>query len=365
MQSITNFFIILSSFFACLANAQDTEGTFISTHIEKDAQWTRANSPYIVTIDVIVRKNATLTIEEGTQVLFSREARLIIDGGLVAKGSKSKKITFAGLNEGNWNGFLFLNTCIPYNPEDGTGSMFEHCIFRGTGETPAHLIRSKGCDLKIANCVIESCYTAVQTERQADVLVEMNYFKNCNRPVNVRNTSKATVVNNKMIACNSIMLGGTTKFQGNLLKKFTGKGRHSGLIVWMIGGGIVDITDNDFIGFQGYAIKLQKMSRRSTFSLKGNDFKHNETNLNLSCEYFNHGKSVVEMNNFHNYKKYHVKLFSPCKDEKEILNIGANYWGKMDAAEVQKATLDAKQNDKIGAEVKYETALPKKAMMQP
>lgn len=347
---------------ACVVySAQAT--TYIGQHIEKNTTWYKANSPYIVTLDLNVNKGVTLTIEAGTKVLFTKETRMVVMGNLIAQGTKSQKISFTGLNEDDWNGFLFTKDCNDYNPETGEGVLFDYCMFKGTGEAPAHLIRTKGCNINISNSTIEGCYTAIQTERQAEIWITTSFFKNCNRVANIRNTSLATITNNKMIACNSIMLGGTTTFQDNILKKFTSRGRHSGIVVWMLGGGIVDIKNNQFIKFEDYAIKLHKMTKRSSFFVSNNNFKNNNTNLKLSCKYYNKGKATIENNNFYNYKQYHVKLFAPCSDkEKEVLNIGANYWGKLSTDEIKAATLDRQQDENITAEVEYAEILKKVAL---
>lgn len=337
-----------------VAQTNGVTGTFVGTHIDQNVRWTKAGSPYIITIEVTIHKEATLTIEPGVEVFFSPETRLVVEGGILAQGTKSKKIVFEGLNGCNWNGFLLTNTCEQYDPSTQAGCMFEHCSFKGTGDAPTHLIRSRGCNLKVANCTVENCYTAIQSERQAYIYVENNSFKYCDRALNIRNTSMAHVHHNKMFACNSVMIGGTTKFEYNKLKKFTAVGRHSGVIVWMLGGGIVEIENNDFVKFEDTAIKLQKMSRRSTFTLSNNTFKDNDTNLKLSCKYFNHGKTTIEQNNFYNYKTYHVKLFSPCADDKtETCVIGNNYWGKISQEQLQQATFDNRSDSTLTGTVQY------------
>lgn len=350
--------VLIFMLIGCLTNTHAT--TYIGQHITNNTKWTKANSPYIITIDLAVLKGVILTIEPGTKVLFSKETRMTVSGNLIAIGTARQRISFSGLNESDWNGFSFTKECNDYNPTTQEGTCFNYCSFKGTRNAPAHLIRTKGCNINIVNSTIEDCYTAIQTERQAEIWVSKSLFKNCNRVLNVRNTSLATVINNKMIACNSIMLGGTTVFKGNTLKKFTGKGRHSGIIVWMLGGGVIDIDNNQFIRFEDYAIKLHKMSKRSSFSVHNNNFKHNKTNLKLSCKYYNKGNSTVDNNNFHNCKKYHIKLFEPCSDEaKETLKIGANYWGKLSNEQIKQTILDHNQDENITAKVEYKTALKK------
>lgn len=334
--------------------------TYVGQSIDQHTTWTKSNSPYVITTDLLVEQGITLKIQAGTEVFFSKETQMTIAGNLIAIGKKSQKISFTGLNNSDWNGFLFTKTCNDYNPDNQEGICFNYCTFKGTGNAPTHLIRSKGCNIKITNCKIENCYTAIQTERQAELWITKSCFKYCNRVLNIRNTSLATVTQNKMTYCNSIMLGGTTIFKENTLKKFTGNGRHSGLVVWMLGGGIIDISNNQFIKFENYAIKLHKMSRRSSFLVSNNDFKNNQTNLNLSCKYFNLGASLIENNNFYTYKQYHICLSEPCSDkDNEILEIGANYWGKLSTEAIKKAVLDKNQDENINAQVQFKSLLKK------
>lgn len=348
------FFIFLASSTKTLAT------TYIGQDIKTNTKWLKAKSPYIITIDVTILPNTTLEIEAGTKVLFSKETRIIVAGNLIAKGTASQRISFTGLREGDWNGFYFTKDCNDYDPVQQKGVFFNYCCFKGTGNAPSHLIRSNGCNIKVSNSIVENCYTAIQTERQAEMWVSNSCFKHCNRVFNIRNTSIATITQNKIIACNSIMLGGTTTFQDNILKKFTARGRHSGLVVWMLGGGVVNIQNNQFIRFEDYAIKLHKMSKRSSFVVQNNDFKHNKTNLKLSCMYYNKGNSVIEHNNFYTCKQYHIKLFEPCSDvEKKTLDIGSNYWGKLSNEQIEATILDHKQDKNISLEVAYKPALKK------
>lgn len=335
--------------------------TYIGQNIERNTKWSKANSPYIITIDIEILATAIVEIEAGVEVRFAKETRLIVSGGIVAKGTKSQKISFSGVENGAWNGFLFLKECNDYNEKTGEGVRFDYCSFIGTGTTPAQLIRSKGCNISITNSNIEGCYTAIQMERQAEIWVVGSSFKNCNRVINVQNTSMVTMTNNTMAACNSLILGGTTVLKNNILKDFTGKGRHSGIVVWMLGGGVVDIQGNQFLNFEDYAIKLYKTTNRSSFLIRENDFKNNKSNLHLSCKYYNKGRSVIENNNFNSCEKYNIVLFAPCSEEKELqtIKIGANYWGKLSEAEMKTTIFDHHQDTNITAMVECAPPLKK------
>ena len=59
------------------------EQTEVSGIIETDTIWTKEHSPYIVTDDIIVERNATLTI----QCCMQKEVEVLFDGfyGLIIK----------------------------------------------------------------------------------------------------------------------------------------------------------------------------------------------------------------------------------------------------------------------------------------
>jgi len=67
----------------------DVQGT-VYTH----TTWTLAESPYVVTGDVIVNPDITLTIEPGVKVAFNSKLALFVNGTLVAKGTSSQPIYF-------------------------------------------------------------------------------------------------------------------------------------------------------------------------------------------------------------------------------------------------------------------------------
>ncbi|MDQ1278328.1 MAG: hypothetical protein QG555_1370 [Thermodesulfobacteriota bacterium] len=77
--------------------------------IEKDTAWYAGASPYIIENTVIIKDQATLTIEAGTEVR-SRGPALIVEGGLVAPGDVEHVISWDTATPGkSWEGIVIRN----------------------------------------------------------------------------------------------------------------------------------------------------------------------------------------------------------------------------------------------------------------
>ena len=74
---------------------------------------TRANSPYLVTSDLVITQNSTLTMEAGTEVAVVPNVRIHVKGTLLAKGTYSQKISFRTIP---CNETRFCNSTKLYNP---------------------------------------------------------------------------------------------------------------------------------------------------------------------------------------------------------------------------------------------------------
>ncbi|PRO69903.1 FG-GAP-like repeat-containing protein, partial [Alteromonas gracilis] len=86
----------------------------------KDTVWTKENSPYLITGDITVSSDVTLTIMAGVEVLFLAnsddtsdgqnpyDSELLIDGNVVVAGSEDEKVILTSSNRngemGDWGG---------------------------------------------------------------------------------------------------------------------------------------------------------------------------------------------------------------------------------------------------------------------
>lgn len=144
--------IIPAVFFAAFVLASKVNAaTEVSSTIVTDTTWTLANSPYIVTGNILVNEGVTLTIEPGVDVKFEDYLAsnyygyyIRIDGTLVARGTEEDKITFTSNNIDshpiNWGKIYFSDTSVDWNNETESGSVIEYAIIEyGGKDTSAYL----------------------------------------------------------------------------------------------------------------------------------------------------------------------------------------------------------------------------------
>ena len=138
--------------------------TQVGGTIAQDTTWTIADSPYIVTDNILVVEGITLTIDPGTVVRFDEDRALRIDGSLLARGSVTDKITFtSNHSNGNWAYILFTDTSVDakydINGNYTGGSILEYCIVEhAKGAEVVHdgAIRIEAAHPFISRCSIEN-----------------------------------------------------------------------------------------------------------------------------------------------------------------------------------------------------------------
>lgn len=121
------------SLFLLAASANVFASTVISSG-SISGVWTLSGSPYLVQVPTTVHSGSSLTIEPGVVVKFSPEAKIDVEGTLIAKGNAANKIVFQAVDttgwgndnttNGGWGGIHYksLTTGVP------DSSAFEHCI---------------------------------------------------------------------------------------------------------------------------------------------------------------------------------------------------------------------------------------------
>lgn len=126
-------FTLTESVVRITASTQNTE---VGGPIISDTMWTHVNSPYLVTENLEVWEDVTLTIEPGVVVRFDTAKKLQVRGTLVARGTASSPIVFTSNqtepSAGDWGQIEFTDTSVDATfDSDGnyvSGSIVQNCI---------------------------------------------------------------------------------------------------------------------------------------------------------------------------------------------------------------------------------------------
>ena len=120
--------------------------TDVSGNISSNTTWSLANSPYVVTGNIVVSSGVTLTIEAGVTIKFNSGKSISISGTLIAIGTSNNKITFTsnitGKAAGDWGALTFSTSSVDAsfdgNGDYASGSILKYCIIEyGKGVTMA------------------------------------------------------------------------------------------------------------------------------------------------------------------------------------------------------------------------------------
>jgi hypothetical protein len=100
--------------------------TNVGGTISGNTTWNTAGSPYIVTSNVFIQNNATLTIDPGVQVRFNPNTYLQVGhynpGTLVADGTEGNEIRFTGDSEHPWY-FIYFSKPEAFADTEVSGNL--------------------------------------------------------------------------------------------------------------------------------------------------------------------------------------------------------------------------------------------------
>jgi len=109
MKNLTT--LLLTTLFIATSGFGQTD---VSGVISSNTTWTLANSPYIVTGNILVNEGITLTIEPGVIVKFDSDTYIKMEGTLTAVGTINSYITFqsnaSSPDKSDWEGIRIRST---------------------------------------------------------------------------------------------------------------------------------------------------------------------------------------------------------------------------------------------------------------
>ncbi len=104
----------------------DSGATSQVSELTEDTTWVAKEGPYLITEDLVIPVDVTLSIEPGTSVYFANDTRMTVQGRLLAEGIDAAPITFSQEpgTDGGWEGIYFENTLkdnqVIYLIQDGS-----------------------------------------------------------------------------------------------------------------------------------------------------------------------------------------------------------------------------------------------------
>jgi parallel beta-helix repeat protein len=295
--------VIFSVLFVNVRFLPVASATYVEGPVTKDTVWTLVESPFIVSQDVTVYSNATLTIEPGVEVRFGGAFSLIVYGKLYADGT-NKTIKFTSNKGspsfGDWESIQFRGA---------QKSTFMNCFV-------AYAVYG----IFVGNGVVEvgrstltlSIYGANVTNGRA-FIHDSVLTENRDNGIAITGLGQVNVDNNTITAnSNGILLTGSSISNVMISQNRISANKNIGTAIDAATHSNITITDNQ-ISSNAYGLYIS--SPTSTF-ISGNSISYN----NVGVEY-DKGNHVAAYNDIYgNALGMDVLLNSTVEAEH-------NYWG--------------------------------------
>jgi hypothetical protein len=320
----------LLSFQSLLAQTNVSGGIFQSTF------WLKSKSPYIVTGNLVIFDNVTLTIQAGVVVKFNDNTSIEVrNGKLIALGTKQDSIIFTSNNpnpqKGSWKGITVLGTTDPL----------------GQGE-----------QIKMAYCkaLYSELFLNLDLAYHTPYTFDYCAFEN-NKKVFYDGFNKGVKINSSLFRNNDI---GIDQGLQSIVTKSTFDGNKIGAIA------VLEIDSCTFTNNTEYALlpygsttnnvflKNKIASKQGCFNNANNNFtgniiKDNEIGVQI-LTYFNSSINFTG-NTICNNKLYNIQRSNIINGEtgnNNLTDLSNNCWCSNDLTSIEEKILDAKDDISLG-----------------
>jgi len=302
--------------------------TYVEGQITKDTIWTLVDSPFIVSKNIIVLSNATLTIEPGVEVRFGQNKSLTISGKLYANGT-GKTITFTSNKDspspGDWGSVRFtgaqkstLVDCLVTYAENG-------------------IIAQDG-NVEIINSVIKLCSQNGVSGTGSQIMVQGSNVSLCSQN-GIDVTDSVLTVKNVVVMQNTVDGISTTGTGPTLIQYCTVMANENGILV---GGNVssgVSILENKIsantlrgiwvasLAVSGLTISNNtvsanhngiEISTMSSTSITNNSVSYNDFGF-----FYDAGTHTVRYNDIYQ----NTVGMDAASNSTIVVNAERNYWG--------------------------------------
>jgi len=316
--------------------------------LSSDTTLALANSPYVVTNNLLVQQSVKVIVEAGVQLLFNQGIYLQVDGELQALGTSVNPITFTKNNTAtNWAGIKFSPTSVDYDTITGNGSILTYCVIEHTYDVSSifDAITVNSTNPEISNCEIRNFDSGVYL--QGAVRFLNNKIHDGNWRLLYSNGTDS--LNPALISGNEIynypgnngaaVTLRNTKFINNYIHDI---GDVTAVIIMDNG----EVSNNLFANNSNVGLVIVEGTNPT---ITCNTFLNNRISVVMTCE--RHPNFIN--NNFLDYQDYHVywtTFYFPFNNNTCTLPPGSgtyatvdfsnNYWGGLTNSQIDSAIWD-------------------------
>ena len=316
-----NIFSFISNDFVSFVNA-----TYVEGDITQDTLWTLVDSPFIVSKNVTVYSNATLTIEPGVEVRFGGDFWINVSGRLYANGT-GNMIVFTSNKEQptneDWSAILFTGTgksvlvnCHISYAKNGIVTVnsdieIENCIFTNC----QNAITAGGGKLTLQNNTINLCsQNGVNIIDSDSTIINNQITQNSGNGIYITGNGQVTIQNNSILANgNGILLTGSDASNVHISQNIISANTQSGIkIDASTHSNVTIITNSVASNYRGFHISTSQSTQ-----ITNNSISYNGIGF-----LYDSGNHIAKWNDIYGNVDYGMKIENDATVIAEY-----NYWG--------------------------------------
>lgn len=186
------------------SSPSETVSILVPGVLTQEVVWYKANSPYLVSGDIIIDSSGLLRIEPGVEVLFDQydslrlndptRTEIIVNGGLIAKGELYQPIVFSSNRsspqKGDWKGIIF-------NKSDQNFSEISWAIINYADIA----VTIAQTNATFTNNLVAYANAGLVASNSSKLYVTNNWFEYCNKGIEIYNNNKAFIFDNTFYHC--------------------------------------------------------------------------------------------------------------------------------------------------------------------
>ena len=339
MKRLVCALLVLIALFGELAVVNNVHAfTPVNGVLASDVTWSKDNSPYNFTGNVVVAPNVTLTIEAGVLVNFGN-SNLNVNGVLIARGSSSDKIVFQTNSTYAFytRQLSFQSSSSGWNEQTGQGCIIENTILKSI------TIMIFNASPKIANNDLDNGFFI----SGGSPIITNNNIVLATSGINIRGGSPE--ISNNVITGNGVSNGiygsGNVIISKNTISKFS-----TGIKIY---SGNYQVTDNSITdcinGIEvatGATVTIQRnlINNNNQYGISGGSpYVDSNTITNSRIGIHNPTAGVIISNN--NILGHSEDSITAAQVDFEATN---NWWGTTNLAAVNQTIYDKKIDPTLG-----------------